>query len=297
MESHQEILKASLIKIINRSLPKGGFSTYNGGPFRPDATAWAVLALEAGEVGRKLSEFACQRLSCCQNSDGRISVIEAYPRSYWPTSLAILAWTKTTGFEKENGRAIQFLLKNSGKHWAKKENSPAGHDTAIKGWPWIEDTHSWIEPTALAILALRAFGYDKHKRVSEAVKMILDRQLPSGGWNYGNKTVFNKELKPISECTGVALTVLEGLTERSIIELSINYLKKKIEILRTPLALSWTIFGLSAWSDRPVSYRDWIIESLTLQKKYGSYDTGLLSQLLVAYFADGDLLGLLNIKK
>ena len=294
MKSHQKIIKASLTKIINRSLVQGGFSSCNGGHFRPDDTAWAVIALEAGQVDRKLSNFACRRLSDCQNSDGRISVIDGYPKSYWPTSLAILAWTKVTGFEQENNRAIQFLLKIAGKHWPKKENSQTGHDTAIKGWPWIEDTHSWIEPTAMAILALRACGYDIHNRVSEAVKMIIDRQLPSGGWNYGNKTVFNKELKPIPECTGVALTALEGLTERSSIELSINYLRKKVEQLRTPLALSWTIFGLSGWSKKPGNYHDWIIESLTLQQKYGSYDTGLLSQLLVAYFTDGDFLGFFN---
>ena len=107
MKSHQKILKASLKKIITRSLPQGGFSTYNGGHFRPDATAWAVLALEAGQVDRKLSNFACRRLSDCQNSDGRISVIEDYHRSYWPTSFAILAWGKVTGFEREFERAIK----------------------------------------------------------------------------------------------------------------------------------------------------------------------------------------------
>ena len=49
MKSYQKkIIKASLTKIITRTLPQGGFSTYNGGHFRPDATAWAVLALEAG---------------------------------------------------------------------------------------------------------------------------------------------------------------------------------------------------------------------------------------------------------
>jgi hypothetical protein len=35
--------------IQNRSLPEGGFAPYRGEgeSFRPDATAWAVLALEA----------------------------------------------------------------------------------------------------------------------------------------------------------------------------------------------------------------------------------------------------------
>jgi len=288
MKSQQKIIKDSLTKIITRSLPQGGFSTYNRGHFRPDDTAWAVLALEAWQVDRKLSNLACRRLSGSQNSDGRISVIEGYPKSYWPTSLAILAWRKVPGFKQEIDKAIQFLLNNTGRHWHPKKNAVAGHDTGIKGWPWIEDTHSWIEPTALAILALRACGYDANNRVKEAVKMILDRQLPSGGWNYGNKTVFNKELKPIPECTGVALSALKGLTERASVELSTNYLRKEIGKLRTPLALSWTIFGLSAWSNRPGDYRDCILESLNLQKKYGSYGTEQLSQLLIAYFADGD---------
>ena len=57
MKSHQKLIKASLTKIITRSLPQGGFSTYKGGDFRPDDTAWAVLALEAGQVEWELSNF------------------------------------------------------------------------------------------------------------------------------------------------------------------------------------------------------------------------------------------------
>jgi hypothetical protein len=59
------------------------------------------------------------------------------------------------------------------------------------------------------------------------------------------------------------------------------------------LALAWIIFGLAAWSHKPASANDSILESLSLQEKYGSYDTTLLSQLVVAYFTQGDLLSLL----
>ena len=123
--------------------------------------------------------------------------------------------------------------------------------------------------------------------------MILDRQLPSGGWNYGNKIIFDEKLKPIPESTGHALASLSGLIERAQIHLSLEYLRKKAPNLRTPLALSWAIFGMSSWSNRPANFQEWILESLKLQKKYGGYDTGLLSQLLVAYFTDGDLIGFL----
>jgi hypothetical protein len=124
--------------------------------------------------------------------------------------------------------------------------------------------------------------------------MILDRQLPGGGWNYGNTFVFGKQLMPIHECTGLALCALTGYTEPDVVGSSITYLKREIRRIRTPLTLSWSIFGLTAWSNQPDRISDWILESLALQKKYGTYDTATLSQLIVAYFTSGDLLSLFS---
>jgi hypothetical protein len=275
-------------------LPEGGFSKYRGESFRSDVTAWAVLADEACGGSRDITTIACRRLSKSQLSDGRIPVIESHPESYWPTALAVLAWKKVPGFEGEAELAARFLLTTTGKHWLKKKDAIFDHDTSIKGWSWIENTHSWIEPTSLAVLALKAWGYAGHKRVLEAVKMILDRQLPSGGWNYGNTFVFGKELPPIPECTGHALCALAGYTESDVVKLSIEYLNREARKIRTPLTLSWSIFGLTAWLKRPFQVHDWILESLALQSRYGNYDTVLLSQLIVAYFTSGDLLSLFS---
>jgi hypothetical protein len=260
--------------------------------FRPDATAWAVLALEASGNNRDLTIPACRRLARSQHSDGRVSVIAGHPESFWPTSLAILAWKKIPGFERETELAARFLLATTGKHWLMQDHTVVAHDTSIKGWPWIENTLSWIEPTSLAVLALKLCGYSGHERVSEAARMILDRQLSSGGWNVGATRVFGNELRAIPEFTGHALSALAGLTELNRVELSLDYLSRKIEQLKTPLALSWSVFGLTAWSYRLPEARNWILDSLALQKRYGIYDTTLLSQLLVAYFTSGDLLSL-----
>jgi len=291
-----KIIKATVETVRKRSLPEGGFAMHNGGSFRPDATAWVVMALEAYERNRYLTNTACQRLAGSQLPDGRITAVEGHPESYWPTSLALLAWKKVAGFEQQVELATQFLLNTTGKYWPKRKDAAVAHDTSIKGWPWIEGTYSWIEPTALAILALRSSGFHGHERVREAVRMILDRQLTSGGWNYGNKIVFNKELRPIPENTGMALTALAGLVEKGQIKSSLDYLTNEVQKLRTPLSLAWSIFGVSAWSNQPANLHDWIFESLDLQKKYGRYNTELLSQLLVAYFTDGDLIGFLTLK-
>jgi len=286
--SGESFIKTAVHVISNRSLSGGGFAMLNGDSYRPDATAWAVLALETYGMDSSFTNAACKRLAGSQLSDGRIPIIAEDPKSFWPTPLAMLAWRKIPGFEPELNLAVNFLLGTTGVHLPKTEGSPVGHDTSIEGWPWIENTHSWIEPTSLAILALKACGYEKHERVLEAVRMILDRQLPAGGWNYGNTVVFGKQLMPIPECTGHALCALAGCAETNDAKLSIDYLNHELDRIRTPLALSWSILGLAAWSNRPVKARDWILESLALQKKYGNYDTALLSQLIIAYCASGD---------
>ena len=71
-----KIIETALETIRKRSLPEGGFAMYCGESFRPDVTAWAVLALKAGQENQKVSISACQRLAQCQNLDGRISVID-----------------------------------------------------------------------------------------------------------------------------------------------------------------------------------------------------------------------------
>ena len=288
----ESIIESTIQAIRGRSLPEGGFAMQAKEAFRPDATAWAVLALEASGNNRDLTIPACRRLAESQHSDGRVSVIVGHPESYWPTSLSILAWKKVTGFEREIELATRFLLATTGKHWSQKDNTVVEHDPSIKGWPWIENTHSWIEPTSLAVLALKVCGYSGHERVSEAARMILDRQLSSGGWNVGATRVFGNELRAIPEFTGHALSALAGLTELNRVELSLDYLSRKIEQLKTPLALSWSVFGLTAWSYRLPEARNWILDSLALQKRYGIYDTTLLSQLLVAYFTSSGLLSL-----
>ena len=88
-------------------------------------------------------------------------------------------------------------------HWKKDEEETTGHDTNLKGWSWRSDTFSWCEPTSMAMMALEVAGYGGHPRLIEAQRLLLDRQIPGGGWNYGNTTVFGQVLNPMPESTPV----------------------------------------------------------------------------------------------
>ncbi|HZD41165.1 MAG TPA: hypothetical protein VE131_10615, partial [Terriglobales bacterium] len=214
--------------------------------------------------------------------DGRIPISPSYPESFWPTSLAVLAWKGSAGHAGAWSRAVSFLLSISGRHWAKVPDSPLAHDTSLRGWPWTEGSHSWVEPTSMALLALKASGHGNHERVAEGLKMILDRQLPSGGWNYGNTFVYGRELRPQSDTTGMALHALAGCVPEEEIEGSLRYLDEIVGGLKTPLSLGWTILGLGTWGRRPLESDRWIAECVRRQDKYGPYDTTLLSLLLLA---------------
>ena len=87
-------LETCIENILNRQVSEGGFAQRAGDGFRPDATAWSVLALSEEERYRDVVEKACRPLSQKQLSDGRVPIYDGCNEAYWPTPLAILAWGK-----------------------------------------------------------------------------------------------------------------------------------------------------------------------------------------------------------
>jgi squalene cyclase len=289
-----DTLQIAIETILDRETDDGGFSTKGEGIAQPDATAWAILALGAAGVEESRITRAQERLVDFQGSDGRLVFEPRLSAVPWVTPLAVLAWQISPDFEEPRQKAIDFLLSHTGLHWVNENPEIVGHDTSLRGWPWVSGSHSWIEPTSLTVLALRTAGYTEDNRLTEAVEMILNRQLISGGWNYGNTTVFGTPLQPFPESTGIALSALEGLVREEHVVRSIEYAKNQVPRIRTPLSLSWIIFGLGAWSDRPHRAREWIHESLGFQSQYGAYRTSLLSTLILAYYASGGFLSALR---
>jgi len=291
-----DTINKTLETILGRQVADGGFSETGEAVTQPDATAWAVLALSAAGIEKKRIGLAQERLVDFQEPDGRVVFAPRLSSVYWVTPLAVLAWLTSSDFEEPRQKATDFLLTQSGLHWANENPEIVGHDTSLRGWPWVSGTHSWIEPTSLSMVALQAAGFKEHKRMAEAAEMILNRQLISGGWNYGNTTVFGTPLQPIPESTGIALSALEGLVPKKRVVRSLEYTKKQFTHIRTPLTLSWTILGLGAWSERPQRAREWIQESLNLQSLYGDYSTSLLSTLILAYYASSGFLSAMRYK-
>jgi len=156
---------------------------------RPDATCWAIVALNCAHAQEPLIQSARRCLASIQSGDGRVCITPKHPEACWPTSPAILAWQGAPEQQEFQAKAVRFLLEYSEVLAPKARGDIIGYDTTLKGWSWMVKTFSWVEPTALAMIALRAAGYKDHPRVQEAVALLMDRQLPDGGWNIGSPMV------------------------------------------------------------------------------------------------------------
>jgi hypothetical protein len=219
-----------------------------------EPTALAAIALCMHERYVPARDAADQ-LAEMQDADGGVGVSVGQSTPVWPTGLAVIAW-QTSGGDAADGigsnpfranidRALAKMLTVKGE--ALNESQNLGHNVMLQAWPWVEGTHSWIEPTAIQLLALKLSGLGEHPRAREAVELIVDRLLPEGGCNYGNTTVLGNTLRPHMQPTGMALQALAGESDRSgRITKSLEYLRRELSPRTTALSLSHALLGLAA---------------------------------------------------
>ncbi len=249
-----------------------GAGVDGGWGYAPDATASAeptavaALALTAHGVESALCEKARRWLMRLQQPDGGVAVTPELQGPCWPTPLAALAWLcdrdgqAAETFEVATRSAIEWMLELRGVQIAPTPRI-FGHDTMLQGWPWVRDTHSWVEPTGYSILALRASGRGEHPRVREAVRLLLDRALSDGGWNYGNTRVIDHVLRAFPAPSGVALAALCGEPADRRITSAVGFLSRELRRVRSPFSLGWGVIGLAAWDALPTGWEDWLAES------------------------------------
>ncbi len=233
----------------------------------PEPTALAALALMATGSDPQPSRIAADWLASSQRGDGSLGISgdkSAVAPPGWMTPFAMLVWAQFPAHATALRRGSHWLLGIKGLTLDPKEDPTriAGHNTMLVGWPWVGETHSWLEPTAIAVLALGRDGFGTHPRVLEGLRLIRDRAIDSGGWNYGNKAVFGRSLRPQPAPTGLALLTLDGIDLRTpLISKATDYLTGCLPGVRACASLGWGVIGLRAWGVPLESADAWLAES------------------------------------
>jgi hypothetical protein len=247
------------VERLAEGLPAGYVA--GGGP-ASEPTALAGLALLAhgrAEAARRAARWLVDE----QSRNGSVGIAPARPTPCWPTALAMMLWCSVDRriaqdqFRDPLRKAAEWTLADRGK--PAPRSAQFGHDSTLVGWSWAPDTHSWLEPTALFVLALKAVGQANHPRAREGVRLLLDRQLPSGGCNYGNTIVLGQELLPHVEPTGVAMLALAGEADADTrIERSLAYLQRELCENTATASLCYGLLGLAAHRRVPPTRDAWL---------------------------------------
>lgn len=217
-------------------LPDGGFPYAPGLKSAVEPTIHAVLAGLGGGVDQREITDSIRWLSGKRNRDGSVACSPDFPeQGLWLTAPYALAMKKA-GDDVSASAAIEFLI----TYTSITVKDPLANDLdgSLVGWPWAKDSFSWVEPTAWSLLALYASGRGEDPRAVEGRKLLGDRQIHAGGWNYGNKIVYGQELIPFADTTALALLALFGRVPETSIEESLKFLERDSKTQESPYALA-----------------------------------------------------------
>ena len=261
----------------------------NGGASEPAAIAALALAVW-GEDPRRPADWLLEH----QSGSGAVGVLGGDGQPGWTTSWAILAWrgaVHTVGESTEQGarwlraatKGLDWLTQAKGE--IVEQHNTAKHDATLVGWSWVEGTHTWCEPTALAVLAFRAMGKGAHPRAKEGTAVLIDRLLPAGGANYGNTMVLGQWLRPHVQPTGLVLWALgHQASSDASVKSAVDYLTREAAREEAAASLSYAALGLASQGRTPGYLPERIAArgSLRSAEKESAYTLGLL---LLAYAA------------
>jgi len=219
----------------------GGWGYHPASPSAVEATAWALMALGASRPAPAPAEActrACAWLLAAQRADGSWPPFPGYPQGCWVTSIASQALHLEGGAPAAVERGLHWLLNAwpaEGTLWWRLRQtlfpSPVtAQDSSLRGWNWTPGTASWVEPTAHALLFLRALPAEMlssrgNERRSLAERMLFNRMCPGGGWNSGNPRIYGVAGVPRIGPTAWALLALRDHDARPEIQSSLDWLE------------------------------------------------------------------------
>ena len=176
--------------------PDGGFPTSPGGESEVEPTVVASLALADATSRRWLGDHL--------RPDGGVALADG--RVEGPTSSALAALVLSDSTAR---RALAYAISHRGL----PPPDVAEPDLRV-AWGWTSDARSLVEPTARVLLAVNARDPGDGRTRREAVDLLRERQCTDGGWNYGNASHIDVDLRGYAQTTAIALVALQGVDEQ-----------------------------------------------------------------------------------
>jgi hypothetical protein len=238
--------------------PDGGWGYRPGGTSLVEPSAFSALALFAGgqpDPARRGLAF----LKRCQSASGSLGLSPADRAGNWMAYAALLAF-HAFGARDEERRLADWALTfadASGRFTAADLEAIAKtyrYDASITGWPWTAGTTAWVEPTALFVIALVRTGVSAgNARIASGLKLIIDRRVPSGGWNFGNPFMKSFELPASPLATSLALAALAAADypqDHPAVGAGLRFLESSLAGDASVVSLAWAVIALRSYPSK-----------------------------------------------
>jgi len=238
--------------------PDGGWGYRPGGASLVEPSAFSALALFAGgelDAARRGLAF----LKSCQSASGSLGLSPTDRTGGWMAYSALLAF-HAFGARDEEARLVDWALSFSD---ASSRFTPADreaiaktyrYDASIPGWPWTPDTTAWVEPTSLFIIALiRAGVPPENARIAAGLRLIVDRRVPSGGWNFGNPFMKSHELPASPLSTSLALACLAAANvpeDHPAVGAGLRFLEDSLAGDASAVSLAWAVMAFRSYRSK-----------------------------------------------
>jgi len=232
-------------RLTSLLLPGGGVPYYPGGGPSAEPALLSLLALSACGAPAESAKPLLSWVAELQNPDGSLGIHPGHQdQGIWLTAPSAVVFHKY-GLIGARDRATSFVISLRSETLPNDPN--VRQDNTIVGWPWVRGTFGWVEPTAWSVIALNVCVLGGHPRALEGRRFLLDRQIPSGGWNYGNPGLNDRELLPFWDTTGLALLALSGQPEIGRVRPSLDLLERNQGKIESLCGLAWAAMGLEGF--------------------------------------------------
>lgn len=234
----------------------GGWGYYGGNASRIEPTCWSLLAQVAGDVHVDVSHHSTF-LARCQRNDGWLVDAPGLPVNIAFNAIAAFTWLTIPSLATSEMRQRLITVLTSSKGVQVPDIPSSMQNNRLQGWSWVDQTFSWVEPTAWAIVALRkarATGLGTpaiDARIDEGQRLLVDRCCRDGGWNFGNANMFQQDLRPYVPTTALGLLALRDALAAPAAARSITYLDTHWQEEPSSMAAGLSMIALRA-CDRPI---------------------------------------------
>jgi hypothetical protein len=262
-----EDLRGQLLAHLERGQNKdGGWGFHAGDESRVEPTCWAAgVLVHADHVRQTSVTHAVDFLNTKQLPDGSWPAIGGMTSGSWVTSLACIFLSRCG----EDRRAVDAGLKwlcddypRDSSFWQKflgrfaSKKDLVTQNDEYRGWGWTPRTSSWVEPTALALIAFARANPPQlasqiEQRRALAVGLLYDRMCAGGGWNCGNPRVYGVDGQALILPTCWALLALRDATEHPNRRVSLEWLERQISGIRSAGSLAAAILTLESYGIHP----------------------------------------------